>query len=89
MAHSIGSKETCCWVFRKFFRTIGFLVNAERHDYVETLIWFDYSYLPEVMMETFSFMDLVFYGIAVNEGYEFSFRLNTQKSFQDLNIEGN
>lgn len=44
----------------------------------------DYSYLLDLMTETFSIMDLVFYGIAIYEGYRFSFRLITEKSIQEL-----
>jgi hypothetical protein len=57
-----------------FLSVIGFLANQENLGYIETLFLFDYSYLPDVMIETFSFIDLVFYAIAVAQGYKFSFR---------------
>ena len=67
-----------------FLSIIGFIANAEGLGYMETLFRFDYSYLPAVMGETFSIIDLVFYGIAVFEGYKFSFRLITEKKIMEL-----
>ncbi len=71
-------------IFGNFLSIIGFIANAEGLGYVETLFSFDYFYLPDLMAETFSLIDLLFYGIAVYEGYRFSFRLITQKSLQEL-----
>ena len=67
-----------------FFSIIGFIANAEGLGYIETLFRLDYSYLPTLMGETFSIIDLVFYGIAVFEGYKFSFRLITEKKVMEL-----
>lgn len=60
-----------------FLSICGFVAEAEGMSILEVLQYFDYSYLPEVMIETFSPMDLLFYGIAVYEGYKFSFRVVT------------
>lgn len=57
-----------------FFSAMGFLAGSVGLGYAETLLRFDYGYLLAIMQETFSPMDLVFYGIAVYEGYKFSFR---------------
>jgi len=67
-----------------FLSIIGFIANAEGLGYFETLTLLDYSYLPELMTETFSIIDLVFYGIAIYEGYRFSFRLITEKSIMEI-----
>jgi len=67
-----------------FLSIIGFIANAEGLGYFETLTLLDYNYVPELMAETFSIMDLVFYGIAIYEGYKFSFRLITEKSIQEI-----
>jgi hypothetical protein len=67
-----------------FLSIIGFVANLEGLGYIETLMRFDYSYLPTVMRETFSIIDLVFYGIAIFEGYKFSFRLITEKRIMEL-----
>ena len=62
-----------------FLSIIGFITNSEGLGYFETLLAFDYSYLPQVMKETFSLIDLLFYVIAMFEGYKFSFRKITEK----------
>ncbi|MEJ2595129.1 MAG: hypothetical protein P8100_08405 [bacterium] len=67
-----------------FLSIIGWVANTEDLGYLETLILFDYSYLPEVMSDTFSFMDLIFYGIAIYEGYWFSFRKITAKNMHEF-----
>lgn len=67
-----------------FLSIIGFIASAEGLAYVETLLLFNYAYLPEVMAETFNPIDLLFYGIAVYEGYKFSFRLITEKNLMEL-----
>jgi hypothetical protein len=57
-----------------FFALIGFVGKHENMNLFETLAKIDYSKVPGLMISTFSAMDLVFYGIAVYEGYRFSFR---------------
>ncbi len=58
-----------------FFTIIGFLANTFELGYWEMLGNINYQYLPDLMIETFSPFDLLFYGIAVYEGYRFSFRV--------------
>ncbi len=67
-----------------FFSIIGFFANAEGMDFFETLLLFDYAYFFPVMSETFTFMDIVFYGIAGYEGYKFSFRKFTEAEIATL-----
>lgn len=67
-----------------FLGLIGFIANSESLGYAETLYLFNYSFLPELLGDAFSIMDLVFYAIAVYEGYKFSFRIITEKSMMDL-----
>ncbi|WP_200975181.1 hypothetical protein [Echinicola sp. 20G] len=67
-----------------FLSSIGFIANAEGLDFVETLFLFDYNYLIPLMTETFSFMDLLFYGIAAVEGYKFAFRVITEKDLSSM-----
>lgn len=62
-----------------FLSTVGFFAKAEGISYFETLATINYSFLPEIMMETFSPMDLLFYGIAIYQGYKFSFRQVTEE----------
>ncbi len=61
------------------FSIIGFVANAQHLTIFETLLFFDYTYLPQLLSETFSFMDIFFYGFAIYEGYRFSFRLISQE----------
>jgi hypothetical protein len=61
-------------VMGNVFSLIGFISKQEHLSLVETISRLDYSKLPQIMVQTFSVMDLVFYGIAVYEGYRFSFR---------------
>ena len=67
-----------------FLSIIGFVANSAGLGYIETLLLFDYSYLPQAMKETFSIIDLVFYGIALSAGYRFSFRKITKEKIAEL-----
>lgn len=67
-----------------FLSIIGFIANTEGLGYFETLLMFDYHYLPELMVETFSGTDLLFYAVAIAEGYKFSFRLITEKRIHEI-----
>ena len=67
-----------------FLSTMGFVANAEGLGYIETLFMFDYAYLFPLMAETFSFMDILFYGIAGYEGYRFAFRTLTESELSAL-----
>lgn len=66
---------------------IGFLAEANNLEYFEALTMFDYSLLPDFLIEGFSFMDLLFYGFAAYEGYNFAFRRITEEEVMALNQE--
>jgi hypothetical protein len=53
---------------------VGFFAKEEQISFFSALSRIDYTVLPEVMVSAFNPMDLVFYGIALYEGYRFSFR---------------
>ncbi|HEX5168063.1 MAG TPA: hypothetical protein VFW11_02735 [Cyclobacteriaceae bacterium] len=57
-----------------FLTLLGIAADQEGFGYIEILQIVDYSLVPAVMIESFSPMDLLFYGIAIYEGYRFSFR---------------
>lgn len=57
-----------------FLSIIGFIAQHEGLGYIETLFLFNYAYLPAALMETFSPIDVLFYGLALFQGYKFSFR---------------
>lgn len=72
-------------ILGNFFSIIGFIANELNLGFFETLFLFDYSYLPDVMYESFNVIDLLFYVIAMYEGYRFSFRIITEKTLVNLN----
>jgi hypothetical protein len=57
-----------------FFSMIGFVAKGQHMNILSALSAIDLSRVPEIMAATFNPMDLVFYGIAVYEGYRFSQR---------------
>lgn len=66
-------------LFGNFFSLIGFSAKQESMGVLSILGSIDYSLVPQIMIETFSPMDILFYGIAVYEGYRFSFRQITEQ----------
>lgn len=66
-------------VLGNFLSLIGFFANAEGLGYMEAMGMIDFALVPEIMIETFNPMDLLFYGLAVYEGYQFSFRKITEQ----------
>ena len=69
------------------FSIIGFIANSESMSYIDVLFNLDYTYLPNLLAETFSIMDLLFYGLAIYEGYRFSFRVLTQEQLEQVRID--
>ncbi|MHC2067683.1 hypothetical protein ACYFX5_09445 [Bremerella sp. T1] len=58
-------------VLGNFLAIIGMVADSADVSYVSALFGFDYSYTFQLMYDTFSPMDLVFYGIAIYEGFKF------------------
>ncbi len=56
------------------FTLVGFIANDEGLGYMQVFLGIDYTLVPQVMMTTFSPIDLLFYGLAIYQGYRFSFR---------------
>ena len=71
-------------VLGNFFSIIGYVANYEELGYLETLTLFDYSQLIPLMTETFSPIDLLFYGFAAYEGYKFAFRVVTEEELSSF-----
>ncbi len=61
-------------VLGNFLASIGFLAKAFEIGYFEALLNFNYVFTLELLIETFTPMDLLFYAIAIYGGYKFSFR---------------
>jgi hypothetical protein len=59
-------------VLGKVLTLIGLLAKEMEIGYFDVLSQFDLSLLPGLMVETASPMDLVFYGIAIYEGWRLS-----------------
>lgn len=57
-----------------FLSLVFFACKQEHLSVLNALTALDYTKVPAIMSEAFSAMDLLFYGIAVYEGYRFSFR---------------
>lgn len=70
-------------VLGNFLSIIGFVANMEGLGYMETLGYIDLALIPELLIDTFNPMDLLFYGFAVYEGYRFSFRKLTEQEIID------
>lgn len=56
------------------FSQVGFIAAAESLSYLETLSLLDLEIILSIYQESFSIMDLLFYAIAIYEGYKFAFR---------------
>lgn len=64
---------------------IGFYANEQSMGFLEVLNLLDFTYIPSILVESFSPMDLLFYGIAVYAGYRFAFRQLTPALLKSLN----
>jgi hypothetical protein len=64
----------CGCLLGNLFSLVGFIAEDEGLGYMQVLLGIDYSVVPQVMIATFSPIDLLFYGLAIYEGYRFSFR---------------
>ncbi|MEY2539483.1 MAG: hypothetical protein QOG67_3223 [Verrucomicrobiota bacterium] len=55
-----------------FLSMVGFFASAEKLSFLSALSQIDYSKVPSAMASAFNPMDLLFYGIAIYEGYRLS-----------------
>jgi hypothetical protein len=62
-------------VLGKFFSLVGFVAKENNSGYFDTFSLIDFGMVPSVMMEAFSPLDILFYGLAVYQGYKISFRV--------------
>ena len=62
-----------------YLYTIGFIADEMGLNFLNTFTSIDLAVVPELMVEVASPMDLLFYGIALYEGYKFSFRQLTEQ----------
>lgn len=66
------------------FSIIGFIAHANNLGYLETFIQLNFSEILPLMTETFSIMDILFYGIAGYWGYKYAFRTFTEKELAHI-----
>ena len=80
-----------CCLLGSLFTQVGFAANEISIGYFKALTYLSFGQWISVMVESFSFVDLFFYGIAVYTGYRFAFRrvsYNTIKQLQFDSYEG-
>jgi len=61
------------------FTIVSYVATQEGLSFMQTLSQIDWSLVPSLLVETGSPIDLLFYGIAIYEGYKFSFRKITEE----------
>lgn len=61
------------------FSQIGFAANYLEVGFFEVLSVVSFGDIIDIMVESFAFMDVLFYGIAIYEGYKFAFRQLTEE----------
>lgn len=61
-------------ILGNYLSQIGFIGNELQISYLDALVLVPMEIIPEIMIESFSPIDLLFYGFAVWEGFKFSFR---------------
>lgn len=67
-----------------YLSIVGFIASAEGMGYMEVFRAIELTMIPGLMTSTFQSMDLLFYGIAIYEGYKFSFREITEAQIVGL-----
>lgn len=71
-------------VLGNLFSIFGFVAQYAEMGVFEVIVSFDFALLPEIMEESFSPIDLLFYGIATYEGYKFAFRKISSEEINSL-----
>jgi antitoxin component YwqK of YwqJK toxin-antitoxin module len=61
---------------------VMFAANAESVGYMDILILLNFELILTIFEESFSPMDVLFYGIAAYEGYKFAFRKITEDAYE-------
>lgn len=70
------------------FSQVWFIAEAESISYMQVLSLLTLDIILSIYQETFGFMDLLFYGIAVYEGYRFAVREVTDEMIEEYNTNG-
>jgi antitoxin component YwqK of YwqJK toxin-antitoxin module len=70
------------------FSQVWFIAEAESLSYLQTLSLLTPELIGTIYRESFGFMDLLFYAIAVYEGYRFAVREVTDEMITEYNASG-
>ncbi len=73
-------------VLGNLFSQVGFIADAESLGYMETLMYLRMEDIIMIFKESFSVIDLLFYGLAAYEGYRFAFRPVTVDDLQNEDL---
>ncbi|HNZ55707.1 MAG TPA: hypothetical protein PKN73_03240 [Candidatus Paceibacterota bacterium] len=66
-------------VLGNFLAALGFLAKALDVSFLDVVFGFNYAMTFKLMWDTSALMDLVFYGLAIFAGYQYSFRKITNE----------
>jgi hypothetical protein len=83
---AVGALLGC--MMGNLFSQVWFLSEIMSIGYFEALGFLNMEFIIEIYKESFSFMDLLFYGIAVYEGFRFAGRTVTDEMIQEYNAHG-
>ncbi len=67
-----------------FLTVCSFIAQSEGMGFIEVLTRINPAAIPEIMLDTFSGMDVLFYAIAVYEGYRLSLRQVSESELEGL-----
>jgi len=71
-------------VFGNFLTIIALIASYYDLNFFEVLGSVDFSYIPEVLIESFHVMDVLFYGVAMVLGYRFAFRKISKSKIKEI-----
>lgn len=69
------------------FSQVGFIAQEQSLGYFETFTYLNSGLIINILVESFNPMDILFYGIAIYEGYKFSFRKVSVQDIKNLQSE--
>lgn len=61
-------------LFGNLLSQVAFIAQEQSMSYLETLSYLNPKLIGNILIETFSFIDLIFYGFAISAGYALAFR---------------
>lgn len=71
-------------IFGNIFTLIGFVAQGQGLSFTDVIFNINWAVIPGALAESFSPIDLLFYGIAAYEGYKFSFRRIEEEELKEL-----